>query len=284
MKRPGWLLACSLALSCSAAAATATGLLEGVVFSHYSDLSSSGELARRLLSPRDAARIQHAVGQPVLLKQERFALYVPSRQPPNGYALLVFVPPWEQAQVPPSWTPVLERHGFILVSAAHSGNDADAFDRRAALAVLGAVNVMAGYRVDPQRVYVGGFSGGSRIAMRVALGYPDLFHGALLDAGSDPVGDTIPPPPEPLLEQFQTGSRLVYLTGQQDSAHLDSDRQSRRSLAKWCITDVQVIGMPWVGHELAEPVAFERALVALEQHHPPEASKLQVCRARMRQP
>jgi predicted esterase len=282
MNRHGLMLALLL-LSSSAAVAAATGLLSDVVFSQYSELAGSDELARRLLSPVQARRIQQHTS-PVSLAQERFALYVPSKQPPNGYALLVFVPPWEQAEVPHNWTPVLERHGFILVTAAHSGNDADAFDRRAALAVLGAVNVMASYRVDPRRVYVGGFSGGSRIAMRVALGYPDLFHGALLDAGSDPVGDAIAPPPEPLLEQFQTGSRLVYLTGQQDSAHLDRDRQSRRSLAQWCISDVQVIGMPWVGHELAEPSAFERALVALEQHRPPDTAKLQTCRAHLQRP
>jgi predicted esterase len=289
MNRPGLTLVFLALLSCSAAAEVATGLLKDVVFSHYSDLSSSGELARRLMSPFDALRMQaHAAAdagrkQTVELKQERFAMYVPAKEPPNGYALLVFVPPWDQAEVPSRWTRVLERHGFILVTAANSGNDANAFDRRAALALLAATNVMALYHVDPQRVYVGGFSGGSRIAMRLALGYPELFHGALLDAGSDTVGHTIPPPPKPLLEQFQTSSRLVYLTGQQDSFHLDMDSHSRHSLAEWCITDVQTILMPWVSHELAEPGALEHALIALEQHHPPEADKLAACRAHLQQ-
>ena len=58
--------------------------------------------------------------------------------------------------------------------------------------VLAAYNVMKRYAVDPQRVFVSGFSGGARVAMRLALAYPDLFRGALMDAGSDPIGDAIP--------------------------------------------------------------------------------------------
>jgi poly(3-hydroxybutyrate) depolymerase len=52
------------------------------------------------------------------------------------------------------------------------------------LALIAAQNAMAQYSVDPQQVYIGGFSGGSRVALRLALGYPDVFHGALLNAGS----------------------------------------------------------------------------------------------------
>lgn len=289
MHRSRLALLLLLLLAFPAAAQTTTGVLKDVVFSHYSDLSSSGELARRLMSPFDALRMQAqaAAGagrqQTVSLAQERFAMYVPSKAPPNGYALLVFVPPWDRAEVPPRWTSSLARIGMILVTAAHSGNDASAFDRRAALAVLAATNVMALYHVDPQRVYVGGFSGGSRMAMRLALGYPDLFHGALLDAGSDPIGSTIPPPPRPLLERFQTSSRLIYLTGQQDDFHLGMDNDSRHSLPEWCITDVETVDMPWLGHELAEPPALDHALAALEQQHPPAPDKLQACRARLQQ-
>lgn len=289
MNRSGLVLALVSLLSCSAAAAATTGLLKDVVFAHDSDLASGGELARRLMSPFDALRMQeHAAAdagrKPTLsLKQERFTMYVPAREPPNGYALLVFIPPWDQAEVPSRWMGMLERRGIILVTAANSGNDASAFDRRAALAVLAATNVMALYHVNPQRVYVSGFSGGSRMAMRLALGYPDLFHGALLDAGSDPIGDAIPPPPKPLLEQFQASSRLIYLTGEQDRFHLDMDSESRHSLPEWCITDVATVTMPWLGHELAEPPALEHALALLEQHRPPAPDKLEACRSRLAQ-
>lgn len=285
------LLLAGLMLSpCAMAADPATtGLFTDVVFQQYSDLSSSQQLAARLLSPLHAARLQRQAAsgaiqaQPVTLERERFALYVPAKEPPEGYALLVFVPPWDEAKVPPRWTGVLERRGIILVTAAHSGNDADPLDRREPLALLAAVNVMARYHVNPRRVYVGGFSGGSRVALRLAVGYPDLFHGALLDAGSDPIGDTIPPPQGALLNLLQTSTRLVYLTGQQDSDHLDMDQKSRHSLSKWCITDVDTVNMPWLGHELANPASLERALVSLDQHHSPDPDTLQRCRTRIEQ-
>lgn len=290
MIRRGLLFACLTGLAFAAPAAdVATGVFKDVLFSQYSNLSSSTELARRLVTPLNAWRLQrHAAGlgiaiaeQPIDLAKERFALYVPAQMPPGGYALLVFVPPWDEASMPAAWTSILERHGMILVTAAHIGNDTSLLDRREPVSLLAASNVMARYRVNPQRVYVGGFSGGSRVALRLALGYPDVFHGALLEAGSDTLGRTVPLPPLSLLEQFQSSTRLVYFTGQRDTANQDADRQSRASLHDWCIDDFDVRAMPWTGHDLAEPPALDRALTSLETHSATDPAKLDACRARI---
>ncbi|AIF46073.1 PHB depolymerase family esterase [Dyella japonica] len=281
-------LACLAWMIATASAGEApTGTLNDVVFSRYGDYSSSAELARRLVTPLNAWRLQQQAAangmaiadQPVDLARERFAMYVPAQAPPDGYALLVFVPPWDEARVPPSWTPVLDRHGMILVTAANIGNDTSLLDRRDPVSLLAAINVMAGYRVNPQRVYVGGLSGGSRVAQRLALGYPDLFHGALLNAGSDPLGKTIPLPPASLLEQFQAGTHVVFLTGQMDASNLASDRVSRQSLRDWCVDDIVTREMPWKGHALAEPAALDYALTSLEASHAPDAAKLTACRS-----
>lgn len=285
------LLTCLTLVACVVTADTvadnATGLLSGVVFSQYTPLSGSTELARRLVSPLNAWRLQQqavATGtsireQPIDLAQERFALYVPARAPPGGYALLMFVPPWNEAKVPPEWIAVLEKQGVILVTAANIGNDANVLDRRDPVALLAAYNVMSRYRVDPGRVYVGGFSGGSRVALRLALGYPDLFHGVLLDAGSDIIGEQIPLPPKDLLYQFQATTRVVYLTGQRDAFHQDTDRQSRHSLQTWCLSDIDTETMPWTGHELADAASLSRALISLDTHGTVDTNQLATCRA-----
>lgn len=267
----------------------AQGVLTKVVFTQYGSVSSSPELMRRLVTPLNGWRLQQRaastgtaiVDQPIDLTREQFALYVPAQAPPDGYALLVFVPPWNEARVPSEWTSILDRHGMIFVTAANIGNDTSPLDRRDPVALLAAVNAMARYRVNPQRVYIAGFSGGSRVALRLALGYPDLFHGALLEAGSDPIGSAVPLPPRALLEQFQTGTRIVYFTGQQDSARMDVDRQSRHSLHEWCIDDVDLRSIPSTGHDLASAAALDRALTSLESHQPPDATRLQACRARI---
>ena len=158
---------------------------------------------------------------------------------------------------------------------------APTIDRREPLALLAVHNVMAQYPVDPQHVYIGGFSGGARVALRLALGYPDVFHGALLNAGSDPIGTSdVPLPPADLFRRFQESTRLVYVTGEHDEENLSRDMHSRRSLDKWCVFDVVTQTEPRTGHELADASAFSRSLDALLASAP-ESRKLEDCRARI---
>jgi dienelactone hydrolase len=248
-----------------------------VVFTEYDPLSSSAELVRRLLSPLNALAVQQEARskgqdlrtQAVDLAQEKFALYVPSHAPAQGFSLLVFISPWSDARVPPQWTSTLERHGTIFVSAANSGNDANVLDRREPLALLAAVNVMRRYRVDAQQVFVGGFSGGSRVALRLALGYPDVFRGALLNSGSDPIGNAaIPLPPAELFRQFQDSARIVFVTG------------SRKSMQELCVFDLATRTMPGRGHELADSTALNHALTALLMPASAEVNSSGACRAR----
>jgi Esterase PHB depolymerase len=271
-----------------AAATPAVGLQTQLQFSDYSPLSASAEILRRLLSPLARSQVErslesaheHLSAQAIDLASERFVLYVPAQAPADGYALLTFVSPWDEAQLPEGWAPVLDRYGVIFVSAAHSGNGADVLGRREPLALLAAYNVMERYRVDPRRVYVGGFSGGARIALRLALAYPDLYRGALLNAGSDPLDAGPPSPPSrELLERFQEGTRIVYLTGERDTLHLSMDAASLDSMRDWCVYDVAAEVTYGAAHEIASPMALSRALTALTTHVRPDPAKLAACRA-----
>ena len=291
MHRPISLFAASV-VALSAHADAGTGLQADVRFENYSPLSRTDELARRVLSPVMSTRLEQKLAQSgqamreqsIDLANERFALYVPPAHPANGYALLVFIPPWQEAKIPPQWTAALDKHAMILVTAAHSGNDESVIDRREPLALLAAYNVMQKYPVDASRVYVGGFSGGSRVALRLALAYPDLFRGALLEAGSDPIGDTqIPIPKADLFREFQEKSRVVYLTGRNDPEHLEQDAKSVRSLREWCVANVETVSMPWAGHETADITFFNRALDALENTAPPSVHDSSACMDRIEQ-
>jgi pimeloyl-ACP methyl ester carboxylesterase len=269
-----------------------TGLQSGVVFSDYSSLSRSAELLHRLLSPLNAdqasKRLAHSTvalrDQPIDLAQERFTVYVPSLSPAQGYGLLVFVPPWENAMLPRGWAEILDRHGVIFVSAANSGNAANVLDRREPLALLAAHNILQRFRVDPERIYVGGFSGGSRIALRLALGFPDVFRGALLNAGSDPIGDAETPlPPAELFSRFQEMTRIVYISGQHDAVNVEKDAASTRSMLEWCVFDSYLERSPWAEHEVAGSAALERALVMLDKHAKPNPARLNNCRSHINQ-
>src|ERR1700733_10397687 len=109
-----WLavLAMSVMPSMAGAQETAglvTGLQRNVLFTEYSPLSGSVELVHRTLSPLANIEIARATKngelrpQAVDLLQERFLVYVPAQRPSRGYALMVFIPPWQDARLPPGW-------------------------------------------------------------------------------------------------------------------------------------------------------------------------------------
>lgn len=265
-------------------ASAAAGLDSNTAFDAYSPLSRSTEIARRVLTPlsyrRAQLRFAHLEAQPIDLARERFAVYVPAGPaPPNGYGLLVFIPPWPEASLPDGWSPILDRDHMIFVSAANSGNDAGTLDRRVPLTLLEYENIRHRYAIDPSRVYVGGMSGGSRVALRVALAYPDVFHGALLNAGSDPIGtDAIALPPLDLLRQFQESSRLVFLTGERDEVNRHNDLVSEKSLRGWCVLDVDAIVLPRRGHEIADGAGLAKALERLDAPRADDRAKIDACR------
>lgn len=243
------------ALVLCAQRASSAGLSQ-VTFAEATPLSGNAELARRMLSPLTSLKLRQTLAhsgkvladQPIDLAQESFALYVPSVPPPSGYGLLVFVPPWDDARLPDGWAPVLDRFGLIFVSAARSGNSANDLARREPLALAAEENVRKQQHVDPARIYVAGFSGGSRVAMHLALAYPDVFRGAVLDAGGDPIGTPqVPLPPRDLLHQFQVSSRLVYVAGDEDGPGQRSNRISRESMRHWCMFDDETQAIPSSG-------------------------------------
>jgi pimeloyl-ACP methyl ester carboxylesterase len=239
----------SVALARSEPAAADT---RETTFGGYTPLASTSELLRRSLTPLDAAAAHAPPGQQTIdLRDERFIVRVPTQRPPNGFGVLVFIPPWNDGRSMEKWGSVLDRFGLIFVSPLRSGNDQSTLGRREPLAILAAYNVAKLYPVDPERVFVTGFSGGSRVAMRVALAYPDLFRGALLNAGSDAIGDReLPLPPRGLFDRFRRESSLAYATGALDEPSLDLDSGSAMSMRHWCVSNVNSRRIAGLGHDL----------------------------------
>jgi len=247
---------------------------ETVTFNDYTPLANNLEMARRLLPPLTAARIPEqlaAMGkaladQPIDLEKEQFRIYVPRAAPAAGYGVLVFIPPWDDDHIPPGWTDILESKGVIFVSGGNTGNAASPLGRRDPLALLAAYNVMRRYKVDPHRVYISGFSGGSRVALRLAVGYPDLFSGALLDAGADRLGQPdFPLPPRDLFDRFRMASKVEYFAGTLDELHQQQHDASVASLRHWCVVNFTARSKMGLGHDIAPPSALATALSDLDE-------------------
>ncbi len=284
MRRASWLVL--------AACASAGGHVKTAVFARYTPLASNAEIARRLLPPLTyrrveqtlAARGQRFADQAIDLAKERFDVYVPAAPPPPaGYALIVFVAPWPDATRPRTWLEPLDHHGVVFVSARDSGNDQPVLDRRLPLALLAYENVRARYPIDAHRVYVMGFSGGSRVAEQAALGYPDVFHGAILEAGTDPIdgrAGIYKTRPE-LFHLFQR-SRLVIVTGDQDWDIEHDDDVAIRSLRDACVAGVTSESFHG-GHQALDAPALDRALDDLESPPAIDEPALARCNARVDQ-
>jgi pimeloyl-ACP methyl ester carboxylesterase len=262
-----------------AAAAAQSGRQDAAVFVQTTPLADLAEIERRTRPPVYASKIV-AHGQAVDISKERFLVYVPSRKPPEGYALLVFVPPWDEPRLPPDWVPILDEKGAIFASAWHSSNEADVRTRREPLALIAAANLIQEYNVDPSRVLVGGFSGGAEVAMRLALAYPDLFRGAFMNSGNDTIGNTQTPiPPADLFRKFQEDSKLFYVVGDGDGTRVNHQNASAQSMRDWCVAHVDHRVMPHMGHDVASARALEVALTALLGPAAPTPGDLSSCRA-----
>lgn len=279
MKRMGGTRRCSIAILAAFTALVAPALAaednalepgtQAIIrINDYPSIAEAPAMMPRVLSPLavEAARRKLRSSNMQLerqtfdIRREEFVVYVPRRQPPGGYGLLVFVPPWPQAQIPPGWTEALDQFGVIFVSASGSGNEAKVLERRIPLALVALANMRARFSIDPNRTMIGGFSGGARVALRIALAYPDLFVGVFLNAGSDPIGRTPNQLPDPnLLELFQTRTKLAFVTGDEDAGSASLDDASRSSLSHWCVSNVSSRSEHGAGHEVATAAGLEWA-------------------------
>ena len=259
---------------------------EATTFGDYTPLSSNLEMARRMLTPLSYDQIPARLSgmgkalkdQAIDLKAENFSIFVPKTMPPAGYGLLVFIPPWNHGGVPAGWASACDRLGIILVSALRSGNDEGVLGRRVPLAILAAYNVTQRYRIAPSRAYISGFSGGSRVAMRVALAYPDLFTGAFLDAGSDPIGrPEVPLPPRPLFDTFRRSTVVVYASGALDDIPQSEDAESLGSMQKWCVAHAKSETIPLLRHDPVPPNILTSALTTLDTNVRRETDASSAC-------
>ncbi|GAB3727238.1 hypothetical protein GCM10028862_03590 [Luteimonas pelagia] len=275
------------------AQADAAGVSANETFDRYSPLAGALELARRTQTPTTADRLERYIqatgtqleAAPVDLRQARFDVYVPPAPRADGrYALMVWVSPFDEATGPREFQGALDAHGMILVSARDSGNDQNLLVRRLPLALHAAHNLMLRHPVDPARVYAGGYSGGSRTAFRLAIDFPDVFRGALLNAGSDVLGgDALSPPATDLLERVQSRSRFVYVTGVRDLPNRAMDADSQASLRAHCIESIERMQMSRGEHPRIDRRHFARALDRLdpERAGPVDADALSACRERL---
>ncbi len=260
-----------------------------------SPLSATEKLIERQLSPLDAARVLrkiHDLGVADALglqdlAAEKLLVRVPSKAGPDGrYGLLVFMDPRPKARMDPQLNNVLDGSGLIWISPDNAGDDANELERRIPLALLAYEYVRKNYDLDPDRVYLAGSAGGSRLAQRLLFTYPDVFTGAIVDSGAAELGTRgLPVPADSLLEQLRTRSRIAFATSKHDQPAFSEQQRALKSMRAYCMPVARVFdnGHTVEGHASLTPVLLFDALKIFEAPHDPEQGADAACAQSLRQ-
>jgi predicted esterase len=102
----------------------------------------------------------------------------PSASDAGPYALVVFVSPQSRPVGWPFFEPACRNAGMLFAGVRDAGNGAPMARRvRAVLDVLD--DVRRRHRIDPDRTYLAGFSGGAAVACQTAFRVPEYFGGVV---------------------------------------------------------------------------------------------------------
>jgi predicted esterase len=123
------------------------------------------------------------VGETVKVSGETYELFVSPGQQPGPLGLLVWIGPKDNGLMPPAIQRALEGRGMMGIAPHGAGNSIDV-TRRCALAIEAVKVAQARYELDLTRVYVGGFSGGAKVASLLGFVFPQVFRGVLAIGGA----------------------------------------------------------------------------------------------------
>jgi predicted esterase len=166
------------------------------------------------------------------------------------------------------------------VSPVRAGNEEFVW-RRMGLALDAVHNMKERYRIDENRVFIAGASGGGRVASGLGLHFPDVFAGGYYQAGchwhealpnpSEPAGvwpAGFGRPEAPRFEKARDESRHVIMAGEKDF-NRDHAKAVAEAMAKARFGHVLYQEIPDLGHATAPADAFEKGLLFLLQRKVP---------------
>lgn len=184
--------------------------------------------------------------------------------PREKYGVLVWVSPTARSNLQESWREILDKHGLIAISALQSGNNLPSLERRMPLALTGLYWATRHYPVDANRIYVGGFSGGSKIAQRLIFAFPDIFRGAILNAGYLEPGEEEVALPDTVLYRQLAQRPFTFVTGRRDRRVIPSMRDALGAFEKYCLREPLLLQLPQKAHQVIEADELADALAHMD--------------------
>jgi poly(3-hydroxybutyrate) depolymerase len=204
-----------------------------------------------LFPPDEAAKLARTMR---VDRRVNFRVRMPPGPAPHG--VLVFVHPHPGGEPPEGWAEILDRRNLIWISPEGFGNDR-AGAQRALVTLLALKHLARSAQLDFDRRYVGGMSGGGKIASQVLARFPAFFSGALCIVGADYVK------PDASLKSEMAGKRVVFMTGDRDFNHYDVNEVYKRFLANG-VTRSHLVDTRGFGHAYPDARQLDAALALLD--------------------
>lgn len=230
-----------------------------------------GSPADLTLDPQTARRIFRAtfLGTTREVADKTFHFRVPtSHDPPRPAGVVIWISPTDDGRPPPVFETALDALGLIAIGIDHAGNTRLTIDRLQ-LALDALETAERRVRIDPDRVYLAGFSGGGKIASMLAIAMPETFAGTVSIGGLScyhgvPTGDgrtqwppAIGRPTLPVFRELRK-RRIAAIAGDLDFNRTEVER--RVGLLEADGLTVRLFGPEGLAHVLPDASAFEKAL------------------------
>lgn len=113
------------------------------------------------------------------VEEQTMFLFVPENYDGGpGWGMFVYTSPVPNGAITNQYHSLMEKHKLIYVAPNNADNSKPLFFRMG-LTLDAFATVKSLYRIDPERVYAAGLSGGGTIATTEAVYYPEIFHGLI---------------------------------------------------------------------------------------------------------
>jgi predicted esterase len=258
-------LSCAASLALAADPPLAPGA-QTIRFATSAEQSSAEEVKARL----------HSIEQPGAydVTTEKFQLIVPKNyKPAEPWGLFIWISAGDDARIPADWEAVLAERKLLFIGALQSGNKRNIFDR-VRMAVDASVGMRQRCRIDEQRVYVSGFSGGARVASMIGVCYADLFSGTIPFMGvnfyTDVVGYDgkkygISYLPDDEVLEIAKKRRYVLFTAEKDFNRPNTLAAAEQGFKKEGFPNVLTLEVPGIGHAMPDGKWLAKGLDFLDE-------------------
>jgi poly(3-hydroxybutyrate) depolymerase len=190
-------------------------------------------------------------------KKQKYQLYVPDwRRTTKARPLIVFISPANTPIGWPAFERICEQEGILFCSPHKAGNSTPAGLRiRIILDMFD--DVRRRFPIDPNQTYIGGFSGGGRMACSIGFAFPELFAGVMPVCGTNPL-KTYPY----LRHRVADRVSVALVTGERDFNRSEHDQWMAPYLKELDVR-TQFWVVPGMGHDIPNADVMDQVVAWL---------------------